>query len=73
VKTFVATVEVELTCTDEQIFRDHLIGIPFGDHDCGFRIVSIKQGKIPRDQDETLLPKYRKLHGCSPLIPTGDS
>ncbi len=72
-KTFVATVEVEFTCTEKEIFRETLIGIPFGDHNCGFRIVGIKRGKIPRDQDETLLPEYRILHGCYPLIPTEDA
>jgi len=66
-KTFIATVEVEFTCSDEAMMRDRVIGIPFGDSDCGFRIVSIQEGKLPKGTDETVKQPYRLLHGCWPL------
>ena len=66
-KTYVATVEVEFTCVEESMVRDRIMGVPFGDHDMGFRIVGIKEGMIPPDLDETLLPEYRKHHGCTPV------
>lgn len=64
-KTFLVTVQVEFTCTDEDMAVDRVMGVPFGDHDLGFRIKKVKRGKIPKGQDETLLPSYRKRHGLS--------
>lgn len=64
IKPFVATVLVQFDCVDPAMVRDRIIGIPFGDHDCGFQIVEIKEGCIPAHVDETLLPEYRKRHGC---------
>lgn len=62
-KTFIATVEVEFTCTDEQMVRDRVIDVPFGDCDLGFRIVSIQEGSLPAGTDECELPDYRSRHG----------
>jgi hypothetical protein len=66
-KTYIATVQVEFTCRTPEMVHDRIIGIPFGDHDCGFRIVSIYEGKIPKGHDETLKPEYRSLHRCWPV------
>ena len=66
-KTFIATVEIDFGCAEEEIFRDRIMGIPFGDHDCGFRIVEIKEGNLPKGTDETLKKEYRELHGCWPI------
>jgi hypothetical protein len=66
-KTFIATVEVEFTCTDEQMVRERVIGVPFGDSDLGFRIVKIEEGQLPAGTDECDLPEYRELHGCGPV------
>lgn len=66
-KTWIVTVQVEFTCKHREMARERVIGIPFGDSDCGFKIVSVEEGSIPKGEDETLLPEYRKLHGCFPL------
>jgi hypothetical protein len=66
-KTYIATVQVEFTCRNKQMVHDRIIGIPFGDSDCGFKIVSIAEGKLDPAEDETLKPEYRKFHGCSDL------
>lgn len=62
-KTFIATVQVEFTCVDEGMVIDRVMGVPFGDHDFGFRIKKVKRGKLAKGQDETLKPAYRKRHG----------
>lgn len=66
-KSYIATVQVEFTCTDEDMVRSTVIGIPFGDHDCGFKIVSIEPGVIPVAEDETCGAEYRTRHGCTPI------
>ncbi len=67
-KTYIATVEIEFTCVDRAMVRDRIIGIPIGDHDCGFRIVGVREGEIDPAKDETRLPEYRTLHECHPII-----
>lgn len=66
-KTFITTVEIEFTCVEESMAHARVMGIPFGDHDCGFQIVGVREGKIDPAKDETLLPEYRELHGCDPV------
>jgi hypothetical protein len=65
-KTFIATVEVEFTCIDEPMCRERILGIPFGDSDCGFRIVGIKEGSLPEGDNECLKPEYRGIHMPEP-------
>lgn len=67
-KTYVATVEVEFTCLEEGMVRDRVIGIPFGDHDCGFRLKKIEKRKLAKGTDETRKLEYRERHGCWPLV-----
>ena len=66
-KTYIVTVQVEFTCVSPEMARDKVMGIPFGDHDCGFRIVSQEVGRIEPGKDETLLREYRVKHGCHPI------
>ena len=62
-KTFLVTVQVEFTCADEDMAVDRVMGVPFGDHDLGFRIKKVKKGKLAKGEDETLKQPYRKRHG----------
>lgn len=64
-KTFLINIQVEFTCADEEIARDRVLGIPFGDHDCGFAITGIVEGELDAKDDETLKPEYRERHGLS--------
>ena len=66
-KNYKITVEVEFTCRDKRMARERVIGIPFGDSDCGFRIVKIKKGSIPKKDDETRQSEYRARHH-GPLV-----
>lgn len=62
-KTFIANIQVELTCVDPEILRDFIIAIPFGDHDLDFRIVNIEEGSLPEGSSEIDKEPYRKFHG----------
>lgn len=66
-KTYIVNVQVEFTCVDPEMARERVMGIPFGDHDCGFAITSVSEGELAPGTDETLLPEYRELHDCGPL------
>lgn len=66
-KTFTTVVEIEFSCTDKHMVRERIIGIPFGDHDCGFRIISVEERVLPPGTDETEKPEYRNFHGCGPF------
>ena len=66
-KTYIVNVQVEFTCVDPEMARDRVMGIPFGDHDCGFAITSVSEGELAPGTDETMLPEYRERHQCGPL------
>ena len=66
-KTYIVNVQVEFTCVDPEMARDQVMGIPFGDHDCGFSIVDVTEGELAPGTDETMLPEYRERHQCGPL------
>jgi hypothetical protein len=65
---FIITVRVSFTCVDADMARDRVMGIPFGDHDCGFTIDSVDPGVIDPKDDETLQREYRERHGCYPIV-----
>lgn len=66
-RTYVATVEVEFTCADKEMVRERVMGVPFGDSDLGFRILSVDEGSLPPGTDECDLPEYREMHGLGPV------
>jgi len=66
-KTYIVNVQVEFTCVDPEMARERVMGIPFGDHDCGFAITSVTEGELATGTDETMLPEYRERHQCGPV------
>jgi hypothetical protein len=63
-KTYVATVLVELTCVSPEMLREFITEIPFGDHDLDFHISVIEEGRLPESDIDK--PAYRERHGLSP-------
>lgn len=62
IKSYVATIRIEMDVSDPEFLRRRIIQIPFGDFDVGFCIDDIREGNI--EEDETAKPEYRKWHGC---------
>lgn len=62
-----ALISVDFTCVDAEMARETFRHLDFAESGLAAELLSVGEGRLDASRDETLLPEYRALQGCTDL------